>query len=188
VSAESARLFVALELPRPAREALWRWAGEHLRGITGVRIVDPVALHVTLCFLGSRPVSEIDRIAAECSVVADQAAVALALGAPLWLPHRRPRVVAVALEDPGGRLAALQSRLSDALQAAEVYEPERRPFLGHVTVGRIGRTGRDAKVRARELVAPEPVRFSAGTVALFRSRTGRAGARYEPLASVQLRR
>jgi 2'-5' RNA ligase len=184
VSPESARLFVALELPGPVRDALARWAERQLETVSGLRVIDAAALHVTLCFLGSRPVGEIDRIASESSTVADEAEIPLALGEPLWLPRRRPRALAVALEDSGDRLAGLQSRLAGALGAGGFYA-ERRPFLGHVTVGRVGR---GARVRPIELAAPAPLRFSAGAVTLFRSRTGRAGARYEPLATVQLRR
>jgi 2'-5' RNA ligase len=185
VSGESARLFVALELPGPIRAALAEWADRQHRALSALRVIDAAALHVTLCFLGSRPVAEIDRIASECSVAADEAEIPLALGEPLWLPRRRPRALAVALEDSADRLAGVQSRLAEALEAAGFYESERRPFLGHVTVGRVGR---GARIRPIDLSAPAPERFSAATVTLFRSRTGRAGARYEPLASVELRR
>jgi uncharacterized protein len=93
-------------------------------------------------------------------------------------------VLAVALSDPDGVIARVQSALSDALVAGGWYAPESRPFLAHVTVARVGR---DARVRPVSLPAPPgdlPVRCS--RVTLYRSRLGAGGARYSAIASVDL--
>jgi 2'-5' RNA ligase len=197
VTGERARLFVALELPAAVRSTLFDWAREHAGEMTRVRLVDPRSLHVTLCFLGSRPVEEVDAIAAACAVVSDRPAAALTLGDALWLPPRRPRVLTVELADEQGRLAAAQSALSRVLHDGGFYEPETRPFLAHVTVGRAQREGRSQRSELRphrselrahrsELPAPEPVRFAGDTVTLYRSRLGAGPARYQALASVSL--
>ncbi len=183
MSDERARLFVALELPADVRAAVHAWAREHAGGVPRLRLVELASLHVTLCFLGSRPAAEVGEIAGACRAVAGMAAPELTVGESLWLPPRRPRVLTVALADEGGRLAAVQSALSGALAAGAFYEPEARPFLAHVTVARVGR---EARLRVAELPAPEPTRFSADTVTLFRSRLGQGPARYEALASVML--
>jgi RNA 2',3'-cyclic 3'-phosphodiesterase len=179
----NARLFVALELPVAAREALVRWRSEVVREISGLRLVRPEDLHATLCFLGSRAEEEIPAIAAACGVVAGEPVIDSAFGEALWLPARRPRVLAVALSDPDGTLARMQSALSGAMAGGGWYTPESRPFLAHVTVARVGH---DARVKRVELPAPprDPVRCS--VVTLYRSRLGPGGARYEPLASVEL--
>ena len=179
----TARLFVALELPSAAREALARWRSEAVGEVRGLRLVRPDDLHVTLCFLGSRPEREIDQIAAACGAVAGEPAADSAFGEPLWLPARRPRVLAVALSDPEGALARMQSVLSSALVAGGWYAPESRPFLAHVTVARVGR---DARVRGVDLSAPAGSAVCCSRVTLYRSRLGPGGARYEPLASVEL--
>jgi 2'-5' RNA ligase len=183
VSDERARLFVALELGAEVRAAVHAWAREHAGAVPGLRLVELASLHVTLCFLGSRPATEVGEIAGACRAVAGLAAPDLTLGEALWLPPRRPRVLTVELADEAGRLGAVHSVLSDALVAGGSYEPEARPFLAHVTVARVGR---DARIRAQALPAPEPARFSADTVTLFRSRLGQGPARYEALASVML--
>ncbi len=184
---ESARLFVAFELPEGVRAVLAGWARAQLGAVDGLRAVCADAMHLTLCFLGWRPVGEIDRIAAECAALQDEHPARVSLGEGLWLPRRRPRVVAVGLnadsDSDGRRLSALQSRLSGALVAGGFYEPEQRPFLAHVTVARAGRR---ARVRATDLAAPEPVSFPLSTVTLFRSHLGPGGSRYEPLARVSL--
>ncbi|HEY2317714.1 MAG TPA: RNA 2',3'-cyclic phosphodiesterase [Solirubrobacteraceae bacterium] len=183
MSGERARLFVALDLPADVRSALFGWARAQVGGMARIRLVEPASLHVTLCFLGSRPVDEVDGIAAACAVVSGLPAATLALGPALWLPPRRPRVLTVELADEQGRLAAAQAVLARALVDTGVYEPEKRPFLAHVTVARVQREGRPHR---GQLPAPDPLRFPATTVTLYRSHTGSGPARYEPLAHVPL--
>jgi RNA 2',3'-cyclic 3'-phosphodiesterase len=179
------RLFVALALPEPVREALVRWR-ERLTSEVGrsLRPLSPEALHVTLCFLGWRGEDEVDGIAAACTVVAPEPAPALRLGRALWLPRRRPRVLAVQLEDPRKRLTGIQSALSSALSAGGWYEPEKRPFLAHVTVARM--KGDLHGSRGGELPDPPRLDFGGAHVVLYRSLLARSGARYEPLAVVEL--
>jgi 2'-5' RNA ligase len=183
LSGERARLFVALELPEAALSELIRWRSGVLRELPGIRPVSGEALHVTLCFLGWRWESEIEPIARACEAVAIEPPAHLGIGAPIWLPVRRPRVLAVALEDQGGGLTRLHSLLSDALSAGGWYAQDARPFLGHVTVGR---AHRDARVRAVDLPAPTALEFEASQVRLYRSHLGGGAASYESLHRVEL--
>lgn len=183
MSGERARLFVALDLPAKVRGTLRGWASAQVGEMARVRLVEPESLHVTLCFLGSRPRAEVDAITAACGSVSELPVAPLALGEALWLPPRRPRVLTVALDDEQGRLTAAQSVLARALQDGGFYEPERRPFLAHVTVARVQREGHP---RRGELPAPAPLRFTGATVTLYQSRLGAGPARYEALASVSL--
>lgn len=183
---DRARLFVALDLPEPAREALVHWRSGVLREIQPLRPVAREALHVTLCFLGSRPANDVQAIAAALHDVVRAAAVdELALQTGVWLPPRHPRVLAVELRDPAGALGRLQGSIGDVLCGAGWYTPEKRPFLPHVTVARVpARAG----VPAIELPKLPPLAFMVPAVVLYRSRLQRSGARYEPLASVPLNR
>jgi RNA 2',3'-cyclic 3'-phosphodiesterase len=181
---ERVRLFVALELPAPVREALVQWRSAALGGNGGFRLIAADHLHVTLCFLGWRPVDDVTQILHACGIVAERRPAELTVRGAVWLPRRRPRVLAATLEDPGGGLTAMQAALSEALAEGGWYVPEKRPFLAHVTVARLGAGGR---LRAFELPAPPPLRFGGSRVTLYRSRLGAGGARYEPLGTVELR-
>jgi RNA 2',3'-cyclic 3'-phosphodiesterase len=183
VSAELARLFVALQLPDRVREALVRWRSEVLHDPLGLRLIAPDHLHVTLCFLGWRSIGEIDEIRSACGIVAGEPVAELRLSEPIWLPRRRPRVLAVALGDSDGVLANTQKTLSRALQEGGWYTPESRPFRPHVTVARVA-TG--ARVRPHKLAAPPELSVRGSRVALYRSLLGPRGAQYEPLAAVEL--
>ena len=178
-----ARLFVALELPGEVRSALADWRSSALQGRSGLRLVAPEALHVTLCFLGWQAAGEIGAIASACGPVTACGTVGLNVGSAVWLPPRRPRVLAMSLEDPARGVAEVQSVLSGSLQEGGWYVPESRPFLPHVTVARVAKGARPA---GEELAPAPPLQFRASTVTLFRSRLGAAGARYEPLRRFKL--
>jgi 2'-5' RNA ligase len=183
-SEERARLFVALELPEEVRDRLALWRDEVVAGAPGLRPVAVESLHVTLCFLGSVEVASVDAVAAACGVVRGMPSASLHVGRGIWLPPRRPGVLAVELLDEGGRLGAVQAALSEALAEGGWYEAEKRPFLAHVTVARVGKGVRVR--RGSELPRlPDELAFVGSTVTLFRSRLSSAGARYEGLASVE---
>ena len=207
---ERARLFVALEVPGDVVGELVRWRSSAVAGSGRLRLPGPEHLHVTLCFLGWQPADQVTRVAGACGRLAGARRVRVALGEPVWLPPRRPRVLAVRLDDPDGRLAHLQAQLSAILAGEGWYTPERRPYMPHVTVARAGQAqagraqagraqaGRAQAGRAAKLSSPAPpappalpapppaLAFTASRVTLFRSRLSPAGARYEPLASVEL--
>jgi 2'-5' RNA ligase len=185
------RLFVALDLPEGVRETIVAWGRRVLGEAPAVRLLAPESLHVTLCFLGSQPASQVDRIAAVCGLAAAFPAPRLSLARAVWLPRRRPRVLAVELEDRLGTLGELQSALSDRLSAAGWYQAERRRFLPHVTIARVARSAPPlaAPPLAAPLAAlPDPPRadFAGPRVTLYRSRLQPGGARYEALGSVAL--
>lgn len=185
MSGERARLFVALELPGEVREALVRWGRSAVNRTEGVRPVARADLHVTLCFLGWRMLADVKAIAGACAVVRERGAVELGLGEPVALPRRRPRVLAVALEDRDEALAGVQAALAAALEAGGWYEREERAFYGHATVAR---AGRGARIPRAALLDPPPpaIRFQGTHVVLYRSHLRRSGASYEALARVRL--
>ena len=147
-AAVSLRLFVALDLPEPARAALAAFR-DAAADPEVWRPVPDASLHVTLAFLGHRPEEHAGAVAAVLRGLEDRPAPPLSLGAALLLPPRRARVLAVALEDPDGRAGAAAGATWPARSpAAGLYEPEARPFRPHVTVARL-RTGREAAARGR---------------------------------------
>ena len=175
---------MAVDPPREVCERLAAWARVAVRGMAGgdaIRVLGPELLHVTLCFLGSRPADEIDDLARRLSEC-ERPAVELSLGAPLWLPRRRPRALAVEVHDEDCQLERLQASVRSELEEGTEHGARRR-FRPHVTVAR--RRGQDT-ARERALPPTPAARFAVGEVVLYRSWLSPEGAGYEPLASYAL--
>jgi 2'-5' RNA ligase len=177
------RLFVALDLPAPARAALARFRDAAADPAVW-RPVDDAALHVTLAFLGHRPAADVDVVRDALAGLEQVPAPALALGPGLRLPPRRPRVLCADLEDPAGGLATLQRRVSDALAAAGVYQPEARPFRAHATVARL--RARTRPPRGPVEPDPAPLAFHGDAVSLYASLLRPGGATYQRLVRLAL--
>ena len=186
-----ARLFVALDLPDGLRDDLVSWGGLELRD-PALRALRPESLHVTLAFLGYLPEREIERLG-EIVTRLRSPAPTIELGDPVAKPSLgRARVFALPAVSEG--VVALQEELEGELVAARLYKPEKRPFWPHVTLARVKSAGRGSK-RPMAVEKP-PGRLSKGLlepvdcvrVTLYRSELNPMGARYTPLARVELSR
>jgi RNA 2',3'-cyclic 3'-phosphodiesterase len=168
------RLFCGLQLPDAAVAALAEWQRDSL---PGVRLVPPENLHVTLCFLGSRPVDDVPAVGSELAAAAAGAG-SVRLRA---LRYREAASVAmIVCDDIGGGGAALAADLGARLERLGVYRPEARPWLPHVTV---------ARFRERPRLHPKvPDLGVLGVVraALYRSSLRPGGAAYEALETAVL--
>jgi len=174
---ERLRLFVAVDLPRDVRGALAAWAAR--AAPDGVRLVPEENLHLTLAFLGSRSKAQAVAVGALLPGVAEPLGELRSAGA-LWLSPRRPTVLTVALSLTP-QLQALRTAVSEALSTSVGYEPDRRRFRPHVTVGRVAR---GMRISNAELPPAPALTFGADALTLYRSYPGPGGSRYEPLASV----
>lgn len=184
-----ARLFVALDLPDDLRGEIVAWGREEL-GDPALRPAAPESLHITLAFLGHRPEKEIEPIAAVMGESAG-AAPLVELRAPEQRPPRgRARVYALPALSPGTE--ALQAGLSEGLEQAGFYQPEKRSYWPHVTVARVRPEARGSR---RPAVVSEPPGRLPGRLlearicrrmTLYRSELKPTGAQYVPLAQVEL--
>jgi 2'-5' RNA ligase len=164
-----------LRLPSETAEHLAAWQHEAFAGVPEVRQLPPDHLHVTLAFLGHRPVEELDAILGalrEAAARAEQSLLSLR-------GYRETRSVGMlTFDDDGGRATALAADLHDRLAALGVYEPERRKWLPHVTVLRF------RKRPGLRPVLPDLEPFVPSDAAAFLSRLRPSGAQYEVLESM----
>jgi len=136
------RLFVALNLPPPVREALWA-ATTPLRDLElPVNWVSGEGIHVTLKFLGEVGDDREPEVAAALGRAAAGArTLPLALeGFGVFPDFRRPRVVWAGIAPEPG-LEMLQHRVEQEF-APLGFPTEARPFRPHVTLGRARRETR----------------------------------------------
>jgi RNA 2',3'-cyclic 3'-phosphodiesterase len=182
--AATVRLFVAVDLPAGVCRELARWARAATAGSRAggsrLRLLEPETLHVTLCFLGEQPAEALETIAQAVTGAWTDPVGELSLGAPLWLPQRRPRALAVELhDDADGALERLRDAVAEALAAACDFQAERRRFRPHVTIARM----RSGDAPCERGLPPTPQRrFEPVALALYRSWLGPTEASYEALA------
>jgi len=189
IESKPVRMFVALDLPEMVREDIATW-GDTALADPALRRVPQESLHVTLAFLGNRQMDDVERIADAMEEVA-AIPVLLELGCPVGRPSQgRPRLVALpVLHRP---VEGLQERLSEVLVFEGLYKPEKRPFWPHVTVARVRAEGRGSRrpMPVEVPSGPSPTErvgwFDGVRISLYRSELQPSGARYVPLAQVEL--
>ena len=170
---DRARIFLALVLPADVVEPLVDWQRLELRG----RLVAPGNLHVTLAFLGSRPVEDIGAVGRELA----EAAAAAARPRLAVRGYRETRSVGMlVLEDADRRAAALAEDVHGRLERLGVYRREARPWLPHLTVLRF-----QERPRLRPEL-PDLGEICPSEAAVYHSVLRPGGAQYEILESAAL--
>lgn len=176
-SASTQRVFIALDPPLIVREELASWLRQ-ARIDRHLRAVRPENMHLTLAFLGQRNEAEISMMATILNEFADEAP-ALGTGAPVWLPPRHPRALAVEIHSRDSTLAGVQSGIASSLTGALGWK-EPRAFRPHITVARLRR---DFRPRQQMLMPTPQLEFRAESLSIYRSHLLPGGAEYERLHS-----
>lgn len=167
------RLFVGVPLP-PAATALVRAAQEALPADLGLKMVRPEQTHVTLAFIGEASMQAREAARAVVGGLPLTSGGLTTLGGYLYLPSaRRPRVVALGVDDTDAVFSELFEWVMAGLERARVMRREKRPFKPHVTIARL-RTPVDVRPKSE----CGRVEFPVESVRLYRSELRREGAVY----------
>ncbi len=186
---EKIRTFVAVSMPGAVLQAIGN-AQETLRAHgLNIRWVRKEGIHLTLKFLGNIDVEKVGQVQAAM----EQASKAFSpftlagKGIGVFPNIRRARVVWAGMSGEVEALRGLQRELESQLEPVG-FPKERRPFKGHLTLGRVkGRL--DAAKLTEGLEALEDFQtesFTANSVVLYRSDLRPGGAVYSKLAEVAL--
>jgi 2'-5' RNA ligase len=182
-------MFVALDLPDRVRDGIAAWGRDELTD-PALRPTVPANLHITLAFLGYRPAKDTGRIAAALEECAAPAPL-VELGDAMAKPHpRSARLFALPALSPGAE--QIEAELAGLLESERLYKPEERPFWPHVTVARVRPASRGSRRPAPVERLPGPLPpslsepFYGVRLTLYRSVLQLQGARYSPLAQVEL--
>jgi 2'-5' RNA ligase len=174
------RLFVAIRLPRPARDRLLSVMG----GIRTARWQTGDQLHLTLRFIGEVDRHLADDVHAALSEVRHPPFDIALSGLGSFERRGRPTTLWAGVS-PREPLETLHHKIDQALRRAGV-EPDRRAFHPHVTLARLkGGAGpiRPLIEAAGGIVSPP---FTIAQFHLLESRLTPAGAAYEVVDSYSL--
>ncbi len=186
---DTIRTFIAFKLPEKIVFSISN-VQERLKSYRlKIRWVKPENIHLTLKFLGDIKTSDTETIGEAIYESAKQyAPISLtAKGIGAFPGIQRPRVVWVGISGQLNTLFGLQKTLDEKLEAMG-FPKEKRPFKGHLTLGRV--KGRIEPKRfhtaLRDLGGYESESFVADTVFLYKSELKTTGAVYTNLFGVSL--
>ena len=190
MTTDGKRLFVAVELSlattKKIAEATQRLAHAARTRQLDVAWVPPPNLHVTLAFLGWAQPEAAEAVRDTLIDVArtQRAFEVEARGTGAFPSEAEARVLWFGVHDPKGALAALAGVVGPRM-AALGFTIEPRPFVPHVTIGRVlGGAGRATQPVAELFMAYRQASFGTSQIralTLFESRTGSGGSLYTPL-------
>ena len=187
--AETARTFIAIELPPQVRAHLADCQQRLRRAGGDVRWVRPDLIHLTLVFLGDVPtnmLADLEKSVREA--LAPFGVLTLRVqGAGRFPPRGLPRTIWIGLDETTGRLAALQKALANAT-AAFAEKKEDRSYTPHLTLGRVKspRGGRDLAGAIDAMAGGTGPSLEAREVTIFKSDLSPQGPTHTPLAKVAL--
>jgi 2'-5' RNA ligase len=183
------RTFIALELP-PSIISLLEKVQEDLKSMRlRAKWVRPENIHLTLKFLGNINSADIDKIGgAMMETVDDFVGIDLvARGVGVFPEIKRPRVIWVGLGGQIQSLFTMQRLLEDNL-AGLGFKKEKKPFKGHLTLGRFRQTINPNTIRQflREYADLASEKFTARRIILFKSDLKPTGPVYSQLRQAVL--
>jgi RNA 2',3'-cyclic 3'-phosphodiesterase len=190
-AAEPMRLFVAIDLPDEAKEAIaaeQRRIAEALPGSPrSLRLIGPAQMHLTLVFLGEVQDSVVPSAVESMNHPSDVTPFDMTLGGAGVFPARgAPRVLWVGVMQGAASLRRLQAQIADRIRALSIAF-EDREFHPHLTLGRWRESRSSDRMRvlnaaSRGAIARVPVEGAT----LYRSHLSPAGSTYTALARVNL--
>lgn len=177
------RAFIAVTLPETVQEYLDKFGATLAEAIpTGaVRWVDSDKIHLTVRFLGDTETKILPDVVSVMDQLSDtQEPFHLQLGKFGCFPNpRRPRVLWVGLGGQIERLQALHNSLAELLQPIG-WQPERRSFHPHLTIGRVKDSHRLKGVPLNWGEVLEPRSIHVNALHLIESRLFQHGPVYTP--------
>ena len=190
------RAFIALQISESIQASIKQYQDKLKSRFdgAGVRWVPVENMHLTLKFLGDIESAQVYPILQVLEqITSANASFEFRIeGFGCFPSFKRPRVLWLGIEDSEDVLVKLQQDIDDALRGLG-FEPERKRFHPHLTLGRVRKSARPDQLRAlsRQLESIErPVLgvVSAHAVYLIKSQLSPSGAQYSHLGSAAMGR
>jgi len=186
---DTIRTFIALNLPKNIISSIRKIQEDIKSYAFKVRWVNLENIHLTLKFLGNINYTDIERISETImTTVNGYAPISLAVkGVGVFPNIKRPRVIWVGITGQIEKLTDIQKDIEENLEKIG-FPQEKRPFKGHLTVGRI-----KGKIDSKKLLDAmkkfekfESELFIADKIFLFKSDLKSTGSVYTELMGKRL--
>jgi 2'-5' RNA ligase len=186
---DTIRTFIAIELPENIISSVLKVQDDIRSYGFKTRWVRKENIHITLKFLGNINKVDVEKIGKEIFESAKEypPLKLAAKGIGVFPGIKRPRVIWIGITGQIDLLIKMQKTLDKRLETIG-FPKERRPFRGHLTIGRI-----KGKVDPQRLIAAikefgefESETFIANKLILFKSELNPSGSIYTKLKSISL--
>jgi 2'-5' RNA ligase len=183
------RTFIAIELPEKIIYTIGKVQEEIKSYGFKIRWVRPENIHLTLKFLGDIKEADTENVArAVCESVTGYPPISLMVkGIGVFPGIIRPRVIWLGVSNQIDVLTTLQKTLDEKLKAMG-FPKEKRPFKGHLTLGRINSKIDPKKLHdvLKEFTQFESEPFFADRIILYQSDLKPKGPVYTKLIETYL--
>ncbi len=184
------RIFIGLDLVADVRSALEDIQFDLMDMVPENAIVwsKPENMHLTLAFLGDG--NQPEQVGAVCDLldktVTDTPSFKLRLGPLGCFPRRRnPKVIYTGVQGGTKQLSDLQQSLETEL-AKIGYEPEKRKYTPHLTLGFVRKPDQVEKARIPFGSESPPAEWTISAVHLYHSYKTKKGPVYKKIHSIKL--
>ncbi|MFC1569221.1 RNA 2',3'-cyclic phosphodiesterase [bacterium] len=185
---DTIRSFIAVHLSDRVREQIAEFQSGLKRSAADVKWVRPESMHITLKFLGDiapDQIKSITNIMHELSRPVNSFMLTIR-GVGCFPNESRPRVLWLGIQTDNDVLINIGNGLNAALQDID-FEPEKRSFKPHLTLGRV-KSQKNIYDVVQQMHAEgfdsEP--FCVDTIHLMQSKLKPSGAEHNILKSIQL--
>ena len=183
------RTFIAIDIPAKCRELIRERMCAWRSYKADIRWVDPDNLHITMKFLGDVPKDRLEPVLSVCKALAGAGRrFSLFISDTGVFPcAANPRVLWVGIKGDTDALSSLQRAIDSALEQKGLARQEARPFLPHLTTGRVrSRRGIAEFIGGYLKDGIESASFIIDEIVVYRSELTGNGPLYHPLASYGL--
>ena len=186
------RLFIAVELPCTVRKAVCQLGSRVLKNFSGVRSVKAANIHITLKFLGSISVDNIDLISDTISIAAasfNKFSFEINGKIDAFPNKMRARTVFSAVGEGRLEFKLLYLSLEEALQGAcrqSGVKAGSNDFIAHITIARL-RHPVDISYAIKKAGMIPPARIECRKISLFESILDHEGVQYTKLSEFTLK-
>lgn len=184
------RIFCAVELPDEIRDRLHDHAKRVREAVpeAGASWSRPENVHLTLKFFGNVPTEKLPLISDAASRAAkNHPPFQIAIGGTGVFPKpSRAQVLWIGVDDPSGRLSALQMRLEEEF-AAEGFPKEDRAYRPHLTIARLRKPEGSRRLAETHLQTSfKKTQITVSEFVVFRSELSSKGSRYTAISRHEL--
>jgi 2'-5' RNA ligase len=188
------RCFIAVDVGDAVRREVTRVVSSLTAKLEAVKTppkvvwVKPPALHVTVRFLGEMEQDEVERLQQLLAPAIPLAPFEVEWrGIGTFPNNKHPRALWIGVVNGAAPLAQLEAEVARRVAGGSVADLDDRPFLAHLTVGRVKMAGVGVDwPKILQSVEVKRVMTVVDRVTLYRSELSRGGPHYTGLVSAPL--